>query len=178
MMPRSFTRCCFVVGFSVALATACSITVEQPRIQVQGMEFTGISNQGLSFRVSLIAYNSNSFTLRLRDLNARLLLEGNDAGSAVTVLGAELPTGRWVPVSANVVVPWAGVPQYLLTAVANPNVNYTLDGNVTVDHYLSVRAPFQTSGTVPRAFFLGGAANTINSMVNSVFPGVGGIQVQ
>lgn len=179
MKSRAFDRrTCLALGLLGALAGGCTISVEQPQIQVQNMEFTGINNQGLGFRVTFIAYNSNSFTLRLRDLNAHLLLEGNDAGSSVTVLGAELPTGRWVPIAANVVVPWAGAPQYLMTAAANPNVNYTLDGHVTVEHYLSIRAPFQTSGTVPRSFFLGGAATTINSMINSVLPGFGGVQVQ
>ena len=97
---------------------------------------------------------------------------------SLIVLGAELPTGRWVPVQADVVVPWAGAPQYLLAAASNPNVSYTLDGNVTVEHYLSIRAPFQTGGTVPRSFFLGGATNTVNSVINSVMPGFGGVQLQ
>ena len=129
-------------------------------------------------RVTFAAYNTNTFTLQLRDLQARLLLDGNDVGSSVTVLGAELPTGRWVPLTADVVVPWSGAPQYLLAAAANPTVAYTLDGHVTVDHYLSLRVPFQTSGTVPRSFFLSGATGTINSMINSVLPGFGGVQVQ
>lgn len=179
MNTRPFDRRrCLALGLLAAVAGGCTIHVEQPRIQVQNMEFTGIGQQGLSFRVTFVAYNANTFTLRLRDLNARLVLEGHDAGTAVTVLGAELPTGRWVPVQADVVVPWSGAPQYLLAAAGNPNVSYTLDGNVTVEHYLSIRAPFQTGGTVPRAFFLGGASNTINSMINSVMPGFGGVQLQ
>jgi len=176
--PPFARRRCLALGLAAALAAGCTISVEQPQIQVQTMEFTGVGNQGLTFRVTFIAYNSNTFNLRLRDLNARLILEGNDAGSSVTVLGAELPTGRWVPVTADVSVPWSGAPQYLLAAAANPTVNYTLDGHVTVEHYLSIRAPFQTSGTMPRSVLLGGATNTVNSMINSVLPGFGGVQVQ
>ena len=109
--PPFARRRCLALGLAAALAAGCTISVEQPQIQVQSMEFTGVGGQGLTFRVTFIAYNSNTFTLRLRDLNARLILEGNDAGSSVTVLGAELPTGRWVPVTADVSVPWSGAPQ-------------------------------------------------------------------
>lgn len=178
-MTRAFDRRrCLALGLVAALVGGCTITAEQPQIQVQRFDFTGIDGRGLAFRVTFVAFNTNTFTLHLRDLNARLSLDGNDAGSAVTVLGAELPTGRWVPLTADVVVPWSGAPQYLLAAAANPTVHYTLDGHVTVDHYISIRAPFQTSGEVPRSFFLNGAAGTVNSMINSVLPGFGGVQVQ
>lgn len=174
-------RSCLTLGLLGALAAldqGCAINVATPQIQVQNMEFTGVTNGGVAFRVTFVAYNSNTFSLNLRDLNAHLILEGNDAGSSVTVLGADLQPGRWVPVQADVTVPWQGMPQYLLAAAGNPNVNYTLEGQVTVEHYLSIRASFTTSGTVPRQVFLAGAANSVNSVINSVLPGFGGIQVQ
>lgn len=167
-----------MVGLMGAVGLGCTVHVESPRLQVQSMEFTGIDGSGLTFRVVIQAYNANTFTLDLRDLNAHLVLEGNDAGSSVTAVSAQLPPGRWVPVTANVTVPWGGVPQYIAAAAGSPMVNYTLEGHVTVQHYLSVRAPFSTNGTVPREFFLRGATNTINSVINSVLPGFGGVQVQ
>jgi LEA14-like dessication related protein len=161
-----------------ALGSACTISVEAPQLQAQSLEFTGIDGNGLTFRVVFNAYNPNMFDLNVSSLNAHLLLEGNDAGSSVTSVGAALPARRWVPVTANVTVPWSGAPAYLLTAASSPVVNYTLEGQVTVEHYLSVRASFSTSGSAPREFFLRGAMGSVNSVINSVLPGFGGVQVQ
>ncbi len=80
--------------------------------------------------------------------------------------------------TANVSVPWNGAPAYLLSAAGSPMVNYTLRGQVTVEHYLSVRASFETQGQAPRQFFMQGAMNSVNSVINSVLPGFGGVQMQ
>ncbi len=161
-----------------AMAMGCTIHVETPQIQAQSMEFTGIDGSGVTFRVVFNAYNPNTFDLNLSNLNAHLFLDGNDVGSSVTAVGAALPPMRWVPVTANVTVPWNGVPASIMAAAGSPMVNYVLQGQVTVEHYLSVRASFQTGGTVPREFFMRGAMNSVNGVINSVLPGFGGIQVQ
>ncbi len=160
-----------------ALAGGC-IHVEAPQLQAQSMEFTGIDGNGLAFRVVFNAYNPNSYELNIRELNAQLTLDNNDAGSSVTAVGTVLPPQRWVPVTANVIVPWNGAPAYLMAAAGSPTVNYTLHGQVVVEHYLSLRASFTTSGSVPREFFLRGALGSVNSVINSVLPGFGGVQVQ
>lgn len=165
------------LGVIAVAALGCTIHVETPRITPQNLEFTGFDNQGLSFRVQLSVYNANSFELNLRDLNSHLYLQGNDVGSSVATISATLPPYRETPVTAQVTVPWSGAPAYLLTGVANPSVEYRLIGQVTVQHYLSVRADFDTSGQVPREFFLRGAQNSINSVINSVLPGFGGVQM-
>lgn len=170
MNRRTFLSALTAIG---AAATGCTIHVESPQLQAQSMEFTGIDGNGLAFRVVMNAYNPNGFDLTIRELNAHLLLDGNDAGSSVTAVGAALPAQRWVPVTCNVVVPWRGAPGYLMSAMGSPTVNYTLEGQVTVEHYLSVRASFSTTGSAPREFFLRGAMNSVGGMINSVLPGFG-----
>lgn len=160
-----------------ASAAGC-ISVETPQIQVQSLNFTGIDGQGLQFHVVFNTYNPNGYNLNLQNLNARLILDGNDVGSSVTVVSAALPPQRWVPVSANVTVPWSGAPAWMLAAAGQPMVNYTIEGSVTVEHYLSIRASFTQSGQMPREFFMRGATNTVNQMINSVLPGFGGLQTQ
>lgn len=166
-----------LAGASAASAAGCTITAEIPQIQVRDLRFTGIDGNGLTFQVDFIAFNTNNFALDLHDLRAHLLLEGNDVGAGVSTLAAQIPTGRWTPVTAAMTVPWGGAPAFLSVAGGAPMVNYTLRGEVTVHHYVSIRAPFESSGTVPRDFFLRGATNTINSVINSVLPGFGGVQV-
>lgn len=171
---RAVLAMVFALG---AASVGCTLDVRTPNVRPRDLQFTGVSPQGLTFRVVFDTYNSNSFTLDLRDLRAHLWLDGQDIGAGVNAVRAQLPPGRWVPVNAEVTVPWNGAPGALLGAGGAPMVNYTIRGEVTVEHYLSIRAPFETSGTVPRQFFMRGAANTLNNVVNQVLPGVG-IQVQ
>lgn len=176
-MRTALRRFALAAAATLALTSAgCTIHVEQPRITPRDMQFTGIDGAGLHFNVTFAAYNSNTFSLDLRELNAQLYLQGNDVGASTTVLAATLPAMQEVPVTAQVTMPWNGAPAWLLTAAASPMVEYTLRGEVTVQHYLSVRAPFETAGTVPRSFFMQGAAGTVNGILNSF--GIPGVVVQ
>jgi len=164
------------LGLAALASTGCTVTAEVPQIQARELRFTGIDGAGLTFQVDFIAYNTNTFTLDLHDLQARMFIEGNDIGAGVSAVAAQIPPGRWTPVSATMTIPWGGVPASLLVASGAPMLNYTLRGEVTVDHYVSIRAPFETHGTVARDFFMRGATNTINNVINSVLPGFGNVQ--
>ncbi len=157
----------------LAASAGCTIHVETPRLTARDMRFTGVDGNGLTFTVTFAAHNSNTFNLDLRDINAHLWLDGNDVGSGVSAVSAHLPAQQEVPVTAQVTVPWNGAPAWLLAAAGSPTVNYVLRGDVTVQHYLSVRTSFETSGTVPRDFFMRGATGAINNVINSVLPGMG-----
>lgn len=176
-MRTALRRYVLAATAAVAISSAgCTIHVEQPRITPRDMQFTGIDGSGLVFQVTFNAYNPNTFELVLRDLDAHLWLQGNDVGSTVSALGATLPAMQEVPVTARVTMPWNGAPAWLLTAAASPMVEYTLRGQVTVERFISVRANFETAGTVPRSFFMQGAAGTVNNLLNSF--GLPGVQVQ
>lgn len=164
------------LGLAALASTGCTVTAEVPQIQARELRFTGVDGAGLTFQVDFIAYNTNTFTLDLHDLQARMFIEGNDIGAGVSAVAAQIPPGRWTPVSATMTIPWGGVPASLLVASGAPQLNYTLRGEVTVDHYVSIRAPFETHGTVARDFFMRGATNSINNVINSVLPGFGNVQ--
>lgn len=175
-MKMSFTplRC---AAFA-AVMLGCTIHVEQPRMTPRAMDFRSIDAQGMWFHVQFAAYNGNTFELTMRELNSHLFLEGNDVGSSVTNVGnVTLPPMREVPMEVDIHLPWNGVPAALM-AMQQPMVNYTLQGDVTVEHYLSVHTDFTYQGTVPREFFMRGATGAINNAINSVLPGMGGVQFQ
>lgn len=175
----SFTRRHLLLaaaGLAALSSVGCTITAEVPQIQARELRFTGVDPAGLTFQVDFIAYNTNTFTLDLHDLRASMIIEGNDLGSTVSAVSAQIPPGRWTPVTATMTLPWNGVPASLLVASGAPQLNYTLRGEVTVDHYVSIRAPFETHGTVARDFFMRGATATINNVINSVIPGFGNVQ--
>lgn len=176
-MRTALRRLVYAATAALAISSAgCTIHVEQPRITPRDMQFTGIDGSGLVFQVNLNVYNPNTFSLDLRELNAHLWLQGNDVGSTVTSIGGSLPAMQEVPISTRVTMPWSGTPAWLLTAAASPMVEYTLRGEVTVEHVISVRTSFETAGTVPRSFFMQGAAGTVNGILNSF--GIPGVVVQ
>src|SRR5207253_658173 len=87
MPPMSLSRrhlLLVVAGLAAASSAGCTITAEIPQIQARDLRFTGIDPAGLTFQVDFIAYNTNSFTLDLHDLRARMIIEGNDIGAGVS----------------------------------------------------------------------------------------------
>lgn len=159
-------------------ALGCSVNVETPQLTPERMEWQGVDPGGVTMRVHFNAYNPNSFELPLRDLNAHLYLNDQDTGTAVTNLNIALPPRRWVPVTADVRVPWQGVPGMLLTAVTQPVIPYRLEGEVTAERYITVRASFVQQGTVEREFFTRSAGGVLGGAVNAVAPFLQGVQVQ
>ncbi len=155
-----------------AVSVGCTVHVETPRITARDLHFVGMDANGLSFDVNFSAYNANTFELDIRELNATLWLEGNHIGAGVGNIAARLPPMRETPVTGRVTIPWNGAPGFLMTAAASPMVTYQIRGDVRVHHYLSIRAPFETSGTVPRDFFLRGAQNAVHGVINSILPGM------
>lgn len=173
-MRKTFRTLALAATAALAFsATGCTIHVEQPRINPRSMQFTHIDASGLHFTVTLAVYNANTFALDLRELDAHLFLQGNDVGASTSALSASLPAMQEVSVTTQVTLPWNGAPGWLLATAGSPMVEYTLRGDVTVQHYLSVRTSFETAGTVPRSFFMQGAANSVNGLLNSFgIPGV------
>jgi hypothetical protein len=163
-------------GLAALSAAGCTVTAEIPQIQARELRFMSADPGGLTFQVDFIAFNTNTFTLDLENLQARMTIEGNDLGAGLAAVSAQIPPGRWTPVTATMTIPWGGVPASLLVAGGAPTLHYTLQGEVTVHHYVSIRAPFTTQGTVQRDFFMRGAASTINNVINSVLPGFGNVQ--
>lgn len=161
-----------------ALIAACPLSIEPPQLRTRRAEFTGVDGDDLQFRVELDAYNPNGFELAVRRLDARLVLDGHDAGSSVTSLSVSLPPMRWVPFTANVTVPRHGAPSYLLLPEWSPVVAYALEGRVTAEHQIAVRATFVHHDVLPREVFLRSASSTVNNMASSVLPGFGGVQMQ
>lgn len=177
-MSPSRRRSLLLIPLALAAASVgCTVHVETPRITARDLRFVGMDNNGLSFDVNFSAYNANTFELDIRELNATLWLEGNHVGAGVSNVVARLPPMRETPVTGRVTIPWHGAPAYLMAAAGSPVVNYQIRGDVRVHHYLSIRAPFESAGTVPRDFFLRGAQNAVNGVLNSLLPGMG-VQVQ
>ena len=156
-----------------ALLLGCSMHVETPRLTIQSAQLVGAGTGGVTFRTTFAAYNPNDFELPLRDLQATLTLAGTEAGTSVTILSATLPPLREVPVQTDITIPLSSLPATAIAAFTQPEIEYTLDGSVTVHHYLTVRASFRLNGRMPSTFLRQTATQSINSVL-----GAFGVQVQ
>jgi len=167
-----------VVALSIlvlaALGAGCNLHVERPVLRPRAIAWQSVDASGLRFRVTIAAYNPNTFELPLRDLRARVTLDGIDAGSSVSNLAARLPPRREIDITADLAIPWGGLPATALTLITRQSLRYRLDGEVTVDHYLTVRTRFTQEGTMDRSIVLGPALNTVRGFVQGLFGSSGG----
>lgn len=148
----------------------CDLNVERPRLVPREVQWQGMSPQGLVMRIQLAAYNPNSFELPLHDLNATLSLNGQGTGSSVTNLNVTLPPRREVGVTVDVTMPFEGGLTALAAIAAGPQVQYHLEGTVTVEHYLSVNTHFSQDGMMPREVLTRSIAPQINSVMDYLAP--------
>jgi LEA14-like dessication related protein len=148
----------------------CDLNVERPRLVPREVVWQGMSPQGLVMRITLAAYNPNNFELPLHDLNATLALNGQGTGSTVTNMNVTLPPRREVGVTVDVTMPLEGGLTALAAVAAGPQIQYHLEGTVTVEHYFSVNAHFAQDGVMPRDVLTRSIAPQINSVLNYLAP--------
>ena len=139
------------MALSLALASSgCTLHVEHPRIHVTDVAVTGARIDGLVVHVGLAAYNPNAFELPMRDLDAMITIGADRAPAHIDHLDTVLPPQREIPVAVDVLVPWRTIPHALASARSDSALAYHLEGNVTVHHYIDVRAHFARDGSIPR----------------------------
>jgi LEA14-like dessication related protein len=148
----------------------CDLNVERPRLVPREVQWQGVNPQGVVMRIVLAAYNPNSFDLPLHDLNATLALNGQGTGSSVTNLNVTLPARREVGVTVDVTMPLEGGLTALGVLMGGPQVQYHLEGTVTVEHYISVNTHFTQDGVMPRDVLTRSVAPQINSVINYLAP--------
>jgi LEA14-like dessication related protein len=137
-----------------AQMTSCALgsrfRFEQPTIELQAVQITGIGLSGGSLILSLDAYNPNGYDLQTTRLSAALRLEDTHFGDATldefVVLGSKSHTIVDVPVRFT----WEGVGVGARALLQTGTVNYTLDSQIGVDTPVGERTlDLRNAGVVP-----------------------------
>ena len=137
-----------VSGACAALRHALSF--QEPQIELQEINITGLSLTGGTLDLVFDVYNSNDYRLRSTRLEVSLDLEGRHFGDALIDRPLDLsPTNH-----SRVIVPvrfeWAGVGAGMRALLDRREIRYTLGGAVLLDTPLGERkVGLKGDGNVP-----------------------------
>lgn len=137
---------------SLVASAGCS-RPEPPTFLVKSVKVSQIDLVGVSLDVGADVKNPNRFGLTVKEVTARVLLDGTrEAGQVTLTKPVELPASG----SASVVVPlrmqWAGIGAGATIAAERRDVPYVVDGTASIaGGPLVVAVPFKANGTLTRA---------------------------
>lgn len=145
----------FVSGSLVALlvVTAGCSRPEPPTFVVKSVKVAQLDLAGVSLDVGADVQNPNRFGLTVKEVTARVLLDGTrEAGQVTLTKPVELPASG----STSVVVPlrmqWAGIGAGAAIAAERRDVPYVVEGTASIaGGPVVVAVPFKANGTFTRA---------------------------
>jgi len=144
------TRLLLLVVLGASCATLRALHFEEPQVELQEINITGISLSGGTMDLILDVFNPNDYRLRGTRLEVGIDLENTHFGDALLERPLDLS-----PLNHNrVVVPvrfeWAGLSAGARALVTKQAVRYGLTGAVIVDTPLGDRrVTLRGSGDVP-----------------------------
>ena len=139
-----------VVLFASACATLRALRFEEPQVELQEINITGIGLSGGTMDLILDVFNPNDYRLRSTRMEVGIDLEGTHFGDALLERPLDLS-----PLNHNrVVVPvrfeWAGIGAGARALLTRQAVRYGLTGTVFVDTPIGERRiTLRGSGDVP-----------------------------
>jgi LEA14-like dessication related protein len=157
-----------VVGSLVAslvAAAGCS-RPDPPTFVVKTVKVSQIDLAGVSLDVGADVKNPNRFGLTVKEVTARVLLDGKrEAGDVTLTKPVELPASG----STSVVVPlrmqWAGIGACASIAAERRDVPYVVEGTVSVaGGPVVVAVPFKANGTLTRAELQSAVGSTLPNL--------------
>lgn len=143
------------VGLLLVAASGCAtfkaaLHFEEPQLQLQEINITGLGLTGGTLDLVFDVFNPNSYTLRSTRLEVGIDLEGAHFGDALLERPLDLSPENHSRVVVPVRFEWAGVSAGARALVTKQSVRYGLTGAVLVDTPLGdKRVALHGSGDVP-----------------------------
>lgn len=152
-MTRSMVPMAFLV------LTGC-ISGSLPTIRTDRIDVSGVSTQGLTLDVRVIANNErHSGTIHIDALRVHVILAGRDLGTLDLPESVDLPPNQPVAMDTQVTVPIDNLPELALTAASGP-VPYHIDGRAHVEN-IGWTVDFSYDGEVPQQQIIDAAAGAL-----------------
>lgn len=144
-----------VLGMALAFF-ACStiqqLSFQQPSVELDAVEVTGLGLSGGSLVLLLDVHNPNGYELRTTRVEAELDLENTHFGDAALADPVVLPPSSSTSVEVPVTFTWSGVGAGARAILGRGAVAYALDTRILADTPLGERSvALHTSGEVPIA---------------------------
>ncbi len=133
--------------------TSCSQIVE-PVVTMTGVDFRGISIEGLSFNLMMDVENPNGFGADISDLEYRILLDNAEVANGLQEDTIVVPAKSVVEVGIPFVIVWSGMDKSLKKLLDGEKHEWRLKGSVKLSKGAMSRVfRFSENGTfdAPRA---------------------------
>ncbi len=127
--------------------TSCSQMVE-PVVTMTGVDFKGISTEGLSFKLLMDVENPNGFGTDISELRYRVLLDNAEVATGLQEDTVVVPAEGVVEVGIPFVIVWSGIDKGLKKLLDGEEHEWRLKGSVRLSRGAISRVfKFSENGT-------------------------------
>ena len=115
----------------VALVTSCS-TIEAPKVTLTGVEFEGISKDGMEFTLLVDVTNLNDFGAEVSKLDYSILIDESEIAKGVRTEDVVVRAGATVEVAVPFTLTWVGAREGLKEFLDGQEHEWKLKGSANV----------------------------------------------
>jgi LEA14-like dessication related protein len=109
--------------------TSCS-QIEEPAVTMTGVDFRGISIEGLAFNLLVDVENPNAFGADISDLEYRILLDNAEVATGLQKDTIVVPAESVVDVGIPFIIVWSGIDEGLKKLLDGEEHEWRLKGSV------------------------------------------------
>lgn len=143
-LPRTSGLALLVV--SLVAMTSCG-SIEEPEVTMTGVDFAGISTEGLAFELLVDVRNPNSFGADIGALTYRVHLDNVEVASGTQDDPVSVPANSTVEVAVPFTIMWSGMDKGLRKLLDGEEHEWHLKGSVKLSRgALSKVFPFSEGG--------------------------------
>ncbi|MEA3409852.1 MAG: LEA type 2 family protein [Candidatus Eisenbacteria bacterium] len=129
--PRAALAPAFLLMCLLAV-TSCS-QIEEPTVTMTGVDFRGISTEGLAFRLLLDVENPNGFGADIGELEYRVLLDNVEVATGLQEDSVAVPAESIVEVGIPFIIVWSGIGDGLQKLLDGEEHEWRLKGSVRLN---------------------------------------------
>jgi LEA14-like dessication related protein len=126
--PRAVLASALLLMCLVAV-TSCS-QIEEPAVTMTGVDFRGISIEGLAFNLRVDVENPNAFGADISDLEYRILLDNAEVATGLQTDTIAVPAESVVEVGIPFIIVWSGIDEGLKKLLDGEEHEWRLKGSV------------------------------------------------
>ena len=130
------------------LAVTSCAQIEEPVVTMTGVDFRGISTEGLAFNLLVDVENPNGFGADISELECRVLLDNTEVATGLQKDFVAVPAESTVEVGIPFTIVWSGLDKGLKKLLDGEEHEWRLKGSVRLSKGAMSRVfRFSESGT-------------------------------
>jgi LEA14-like dessication related protein len=115
------------------LAVTSCAQIEEPVVTMTGVDFKGMSTEGLSFKLLVDVENPNGFGANISELEYRILLDNIEVATGLQKDTVAVPAESTVEVAMPFTIVWSGINKGLKKLLDGEEHEWRLKGSVRLN---------------------------------------------